>query len=139
VLFDKYAADLDLNTILLCVGPENQEVKKLPELVQDWIAQTHGPTAEERVGHRTSLFLCMTKADTLFDFSTGASPERTITNRLDNNINNFPGWTGSWTPGKPFANSFLIRNPKGKKREDLFDYEVPVDLLRARLGRVGAD
>mgnify|MGYP003291016831 CR=1 FL=1 len=23
--------------------------------------------------------------------------------------------------------------------EDLFDYEVPVDLLRARLGRVGAD
>ena len=123
VLFDKYAADLDLNTMLLCVGPENQEVKKLPELVQDWIAQTHGPTPEERVGHRTSLFLCMTKADTLFDFSTGASPERTITNRLDNNINNFPGWTGSWTPGKPFANSFLIRNPKGKKREDLFDYD----------------
>ena len=23
--------------------------------------------------------------------------------------------------------------------EDLFDYEVPLDLLRARLGRVGAD
>jgi glutaredoxin len=23
--------------------------------------------------------------------------------------------------------------------QDLFDYEVPVDLLRARLGRVGAD
>jgi hypothetical protein len=23
--------------------------------------------------------------------------------------------------------------------EDLFEYEVPVDLLRARLGRVGAD
>ena len=43
MLFDKYAADLDLNTMLLCVGPENQEVKKLPELVQDWIAQTHGP------------------------------------------------------------------------------------------------
>ena len=72
------------------------------------------------------------KADTLFDFSTGASPERTITNRLDNNINNFPGWTGSWTPGKPFASSFLIRNPKGKKREELFDYDEQAAPARRR-------
>ena len=27
----------------------------------------------------------------------------------------------------------------GRDGEDLFEYEVPVDLLRARLGRVGAD
>ena len=46
VLFDKYAEDLDLNSMLLCVGPENPEVKKLPELVENWIAGTHGPRAD---------------------------------------------------------------------------------------------
>ncbi len=124
VLFDKYAEDLDLNSMLLCVGPENPEVKKLPELVENWIAGTHGARAEDRTNKRTALFFCLTKCDTLFDLSAGQEgAERVLTNRLDNNISNFPGWTTDWQPGKAFSNCYLIRNPKGKKREDLFLYE----------------
>lgn len=125
VLFDKYAADLDLNTMLLCVGDSNQDVAKLPELVQDWIGVTHGASAEERaarVHQRTSLFFCLTKADKLFDFSTGTEPAQSIANRLDSSVSKFSGWTRQWLPGRPFTNLFFIRNPKGIKREDLFDY-----------------
>ena len=38
------------------------------------------------------------------------------------------------------ARRYGVRVPVGAvDGQDLFDYEVPVDLLRARLGRVGAD
>ena len=126
VLFDKYAADLDLNTMLLCVGDSNQDVAKLPELIQDWVNVTHGPDPEARAARpnrRTSLFFCLTKADKLFDFSTGTAPEPSIANRLDSSIGKFSGWIRQWLPGQPFTNLFFIRNPKGIKREDLFDYE----------------
>ncbi|WP_027135651.1 virulence factor SrfC family protein [Geminicoccus roseus] len=131
VLFDKYAADLDLNTMLLCVGDSNQDVAKLPELVQDWVGVTHGATAEERArraGRRTSLFFCLTKADKLFDFSTGTEPAQSVANRLDSSVSKFSGWTRQWLPGRPFTNLFFIRNPKGIQREDLFDYAVAPEL-----------
>jgi hypothetical protein len=124
VLFDKYAAELDLNTMLLCVGPENQEVRKLPELVEGWIGETHGKTPREREGRRVSLFMCLTKADRLFDVSAGSAPEQSVRNRLANNFNFYPGWTTEWSPGRAFSNTHLIRNPNFT-REDLFDYEAP--------------
>ncbi len=123
VLFDNYVADLDLNSMLLCVGPENQEVRKLPELIEGWIARTHGRRPEERHGRRTALFFCMTKADRLFDLATGASDGESTRNRLANNIGFYPGWTEAWTPGRPFDNCYLIRNPN-VRRDDLFLYEA---------------
>ena len=121
VLFDKYVADLDLNSMLLCVGPENQEVRKLPELIEGWIARTHGTKPEDRRGRRISLFFCMTKADRLFDLATGASDAESTRNRLSNNLGFYPGWTEIWTPGEPFNNTYMIRNPN-IRRDDLFDY-----------------
>lgn len=123
VLFDNYVADLDLNSMLLCVGPENQEVRKLPELIEGWIARTHGRRPEDREGRRTSLFFCMTKADRLFDLATGASDSESTRNRLANNIGFYPGWTEAWTPGRPFDNCYLIRNPN-VRRDDLFLYDA---------------
>ncbi len=123
VLFDNYVADLDLNSMLLCVGPENQEVRKLPELIEGWIARTHGRRPEDREGRRTALFFCMTKADRLFDLATGASDSESTRNRLANNIGFYPGWTETWTPGRPFDNCYLIRNPN-VRRDDLFLYET---------------
>ncbi len=122
VLFDNYVADLDLNSMLLCVGPENQEVRKLPELIDGWIARTHGRRPEDREGRRVSLFFCMTKADRLFDLATGASDSESTRNRLANNIGFYPGWTENWTPDRPFDKTFLIRNPN-VRRDDLFVYE----------------
>ena len=121
VLFDKYAADLDLNTMLLCVGPENQEVRKLPELIDGWIGQTHGRQPQDREGRRVSLFFCMTKADKLFDLAAGETPPQKVKIRMSNNLGFYPGWTETWTPGKGFDNCYLIRNPNFM-REDLFDY-----------------
>ncbi len=122
VLFDNYVADLDLNSMLLCVGPENQEVRKLPELIEGWIARTHGRRPEDRAGRRVSLFFCMTKADRLFDLATGASDGESTRNRLANNIGFYPGWTENWAQGRTFDNCYLIRNPN-IRRDDLFDYE----------------
>ncbi len=44
-LVDDYAADLDLNDKLRCVGPGNLgRHRKCHELVEDWIRETHGAT-----------------------------------------------------------------------------------------------
>ncbi len=136
VLFDNYVADLDLNSMLLCVGPENQEVRKLPELIEGWIGRTHGRKPEDRQGRRVALFLCMTKADRLFDLATGASDSESTRNRLANNIGFYPGWTENWTPGKPFDNSYLIRNPN-IRRDDLFDYEGGQSKIGSEGGSAG--
>ena len=142
VLFDKYAAELDLNTMLLCVGPENQEVRKLPELVEGWIGETHGRTPMDRADRRVSLFLCLTKADKLFDVASGSAPDQSVKNRLSNNFNFYPGWTTEWAPSRAFDNTFLIRNPNFS-REDLFDYhprlpDAPPESVPAE-ARVRAD
>ena len=36
-LFERYCAEQELTSMLLCIGPSNQEVKTLPEMVFDWI------------------------------------------------------------------------------------------------------
>jgi hypothetical protein len=36
-LFERYCAEQELTSMLLCIGPSNQEVKTLPEMVYDWI------------------------------------------------------------------------------------------------------
>ncbi|MDX5298939.1 MAG: putative virulence factor [Gammaproteobacteria bacterium] len=122
VLFDRYVADLDLNSMLLCVGPENQEVAKLPELVEDWVHKTHGLHPEDREGRRVGLFFCLTKCDGLFRLAAGESADLKLTNRFENNLRFFTGWTQQWTAGAPFTNCYLIRNPKAGRQDGLFDY-----------------
>jgi hypothetical protein len=122
VLFDNYAADLDLNVMLLCSGPENQEVKSLPGLLKDWIGRTQGETPAERAGRQTGLFYCLTKCDTLFVRRVGA--EDPVATRMENNLGPYTWWTEEWTPGAPFDNLFFIRNP-GIEDRGLFEYAEP--------------
>ncbi|GEO81720.1 virulence factor SrfC family protein [Pararhodospirillum oryzae] len=124
VLFDKYSSDLELNTMLLCADDRNQEVAKLADLVQGWVARTHGATPEKREGSRTTLFFCLTKADTLFQQKAGATSENIITTRFNKDVGFYASWTKEWKNGKPFSNIFMIRNPKFVCR-DLFEYEAP--------------
>lgn len=121
VLFDKYSADLDLNTMLLCSDDRNQEVRKLAELVNRWVGRTNGVLPGDRRGKRTTLFLCLTKADTLFDQMAGAEVDKKIHARVKKDMDFYTLFTEEWTPGKPFDNVFLVRNPKFV-RKDLFDY-----------------
>ena len=68
--------------MLLCIGPSNQEVKTLPEMVYDWIASTHGATPEQRAQQPTALFLVLTKFDMEFEEKAGErSPEGRWTTR----------------------------------------------------------
>ncbi|MEE2950490.1 MAG: virulence factor SrfC family protein [Pseudomonadota bacterium] len=120
VLFDNYAADLDLNAMLLCVGPENQEVKSLPGLVREWVTQTHGDTPERRQGREPALFLCLTKSDMLFGRKVGG--ENPVQKRLENNLAPYGWWADEWVPGRAFDNMFFIRNP-GIENRGLFTYE----------------
>ncbi|SMF66217.1 Putative virulence factor [Tistlia consotensis] len=122
VLFDKYSADLDLNSMLLCSDERNQEVKKLPDLVQRWIARTHGARPADREGKRVALFYCLTKADTLFNLSEGSNADDVVRNRFNKDVKFYQPWISEWLPDRPFDNLFLVRNPKFMRR-DLFTYE----------------
>jgi hypothetical protein len=125
LLFDNYAAELDLNVMLLCTGPENQEVKTLPGLTKEWVTRTHGDTPAKRAGKPTALFYCLTKCDTLFVRKVGS--DNPVSTRLGNNFRPYTWWLDEWTPGAPFDNLFLIRNP-GIEDRGLFNYAAkPVD------------
>lgn len=115
-LFQRYCATRELNSMLLCIGPSNQEVQDLPGVINAWIAGTHGPTPDSRANKRVSLFLVLTKFDMEFEDKKGApSLEMRWDNRLRASLLDFFGkqhdWPGQWTQGQPFNNIFMLRNP----------------------------
>jgi hypothetical protein len=118
-LFDKFSADLQLTTMLLCVGPSNLEVAGLPRLVEDWIATTHGLLPAERKNLPTSLFLVLTKFDQELAQDPGkpADGSRWKT-RLEASLlrpfgahSHRTNWVNTWHPNRPFNNTFWLRNP----------------------------
>lgn len=118
-LFDKFSADLQLTTMLLCVGPSNLEVAGLPRLVEEWIATTHGLSPAERKNLPTSLFLVLTK----FDQELAQDPGRPADGsrwktRLEASLlrpfgahSHRTSWVNTWHPKMPFNNTFWLRNP----------------------------
>lgn len=120
-LYQRYVADQELTAMLLCIGPSNQDVRTLPGMVREWVDATHGATPEERAKHPTALFLVLTKFDAEFEEKQGASepgegdgPNRWSA-RIQANITSFlaldHSWPLEWTPGRPFDNTFWLRNP----------------------------
>ena len=117
-LYQRYLAEQELTSMLLCLRHSNQEVRTVPAMVRDWIDSTHGATPEARLGQDVALFLVLTMFDMEFELKGGASDdsvERWST-RLKTTIFEFLGlghdWTENWTPGKPFNNTFWLRNPE---------------------------
>ena len=55
-LFERYCAEQELTSLLLCIGPSNQEVKSLPEMVYEWISTTHGTTPDQRAQQPNAMF-----------------------------------------------------------------------------------
>ena len=126
-LFERYCAEQELTSMLLCIGPSNQEVKTLPEMVYDWIAGTHGATPEQRAQQPTALFLVLTKFDMEFEEKAGErSPESRWTTRLESSLLNFFGkqyhWPRQWDTEGAFRNSYWLRNPNFKAKH-MFDYD----------------
>lgn len=128
-LFERYATNLELNTMLLCIGPSNQEVRGLPEIVKYWIDSTHGPTPEERAKKSdTSLFFVLTQFDKEFerkpdwkDTVSSRWSTRLFSSMLDF-FGKYHSWPREWRPGRPFDNTYCLRNPN-IDQPALFDYE----------------
>lgn len=126
-LFERYCAEQELTSMLLCIGPSNQEVKSLPEMVYEWISSTHGVTPEQRSQQPNALFLVLTKFDMEFEEKAGErSPESRWITRLESSLLNFFGkqheWPRQWDTNGPFRNSFWLRNPNFKAK-NIFDYD----------------
>ena len=126
-LFDRYVAEQELTSMLLCIGDSAQEVATLPNMIHDWIGKTHGATPQDRDGKRTVLFFVLTKFDTLFEEKTGADNDQTrFSTRLYASLTGFFGkaheWPAEWTPGVGFKNCFWLRNPSFKA-EAIIDYD----------------
>ena len=128
-LFDRYCAEQELTSMLLCIGPSNQEVRTLPAMIKDWIDGTHGAEPVDRLQHQTALFLILTKFDAEFEEKAGQaeSSEARWTVRLNTSLLDFFGkadpWPREWTPDQPFNNTFWLRNPNFKAKH-ILDYDA---------------
>lgn len=120
-LFERYCEEQELTSMLLCIGPSNQEVQDLPGAINNWISLTQGETPQTRRGHEPTLFFILTKVDMEFARKRGAdssTDEADNANswdiRMGSSLTNFFGaqydWPGNWD-GRPFRNVFLLRNP----------------------------
>ena len=91
-----------------------------------WIDQTIGATPADRAKQKNALFLVLTKMDREFEQKAGETEESRKLRwsaRLNNSlINNFRGeWPANWD-GRPFDNTFWLRNPTVID-ERLMDYD----------------
>ncbi len=130
-LFERYCAEKELTSMLLCIAPGNQEVQDLPRAVQQWIASTHGETPERRAQSSEdtgpALFFILTKMDMEFEKKKGTpSVEARWTTRLQSSLIDFFGqnddWPTNWDGARPFNNVFLLRNPNFRC-EAIFDFK----------------
>jgi hypothetical protein len=128
-LYQRYLAEQELTSMLLCFRDSNQEVASVPFMVNDWIETTHGatPAARAKVG-QTALFLILTMFDREFELKAGQkddSVERWST-RFETVIKSFLAkshdWPNEWTPGTPFSNSYWLRNP-AIRNDGLIEYD----------------
>ncbi len=147
-LFQRYCAERELTSMLLCIGPSNQEVQDLPGVINDWVLSAHGERPEMRRGKPVALYFVLTKFDMEFEQKKGApSVETRWDNRLHASLLDFFGkqhdWPRIWDGVGAFNNLFLLRNPnfrfdavleydeKGREKGIRPDQQKYVDALEA--------
>lgn len=126
-LFERYCEEKELTSMLLCIGPGNQEVQDLPRAVYEWICSTHGENPAPRAGKAPALFFVLTKMDMEFEKKKGMpSVETRWTTRLQSSLLDFFGkqhdWPENWDGSHPFSNVFLLRNPNFRS-EAIFSFD----------------
>ncbi len=129
-LFDKYSAQLELTSMVLCIGPLNQEVVGLDAMVEDWIIKTHGDKPETREKLKTALFLVLTKFDQEFAEGAGKTLDgsRWATRLHASLLNSFgahahkTNWVSKWSTKNAFNNIFWLRNPNADQ-SGLIEYD----------------
>ncbi len=129
-LFQRYVEEQEITSMLLCAQPNNLDVDQLPQVVAKWITETHGPKPEDRIGKEELLFFVFTKFDLHFKRKTSDASfglENRLEGAIDNPLiqsygNSSDSWVKNWTPGQPFNNCYLMRNPNILNGE-IFDIE----------------
>lgn len=143
-LFDRYVAEQEISSILLCIKPSNQEVVELPDMIDRWIQTTHGASAADRARAETALFLVLTMMDQHFNERAGDegnNPSDRFKARLGSSLTSYFGkahrWPFEWTPGAPFKNTYWLRNPNFKA-EFLIRYNgsQEVEILSEKVEKV---
>ena len=129
-LFDRYVAEQEITSMLLCIPDSNMEVADLPRLIEDWIAHTHGATADLRASAEKLLFFVLTKFDKHLIDSAGASDDaasrfqrRIQASLLEKFAAMTESWPNNWAAGKPFDNCFWLRNPNFPA-ESVIEYDA---------------
>ncbi len=141
-LYQRYLAEQELTSMLLCFRPGNQDVPTVPHMVYDWISSTHGADPKDRIGRDVALFIVYTMFDIEFGEKAGLrddSVERWST-RLETTLFSFlgksHGWVKDWTPGKPFDNIYWLRNPSAIDKGLLNYDDHNVELSLRDTGRI---
>lgn len=120
-LFNRYLDARELTAMLLCVKDSTQEVATLSKMVDDWLDVTHGMQAEARSEADCALFFVLTMADKHF---SATDAKMLLEDRMESSFEKFVGsgdhaktsdegqvsWLNDWSKGKPFNNSFWLRN-----------------------------
>lgn len=117
-LFDKYCESQEISSLVLCIGPSNQEVVGLDSIIEDWIISTHGQSSQDRLLSRIALFFVLTKFDQEFGEGGLNLDGGRWTTRLQASLI-FPfgnragrtNWVNDWSQGAAFNNLFWLRNP----------------------------
>ncbi|MET4687648.1 virulence factor SrfC family protein [Sinorhizobium fredii] len=143
-LFDRYVAEQEISSILLCIKPSNQEVVELPDMIDRWIQTTHGATPADRARAETALFLILTMMDQHFTEKAGEegqNPSDRFKARMGASLTSYFGkahrWPFEWTPGTPFKNTFWLRNPNFKAEFMIrYDGNQEVEILPEKVEKV---
>ncbi|MBZ9994116.1 virulence factor SrfC family protein [Mesorhizobium sp. BH1-1-4] len=145
-LFDRYVAEQELSSMLLCIKPSNQDVATLPDMIDDWIRASHGESPLDRTRTETALFLVLTMFDMHFSEKAGEEGQSLsdrFSARLGASLTRFFGkahkWPFEWMPDKPFNNSYWLRNPNFKA-ESLIKYKgsAEIGILPDKVAKVAA-
>ncbi|MCI0598831.1 MAG: putative virulence factor [Beijerinckiaceae bacterium] len=129
-LFQRYTAEQELTSMLLCLRPSNLDVTTLPAVIEEWIAVTHGRTPEDRRHRPVLLFFLFTMFDQHLAEKAGdegVDPGLRFQSRIEASLlkpfAKLPeSWPVKWTPEQPFKNCYWIRNPN-YKAEGVIQYE----------------
>ncbi|CAH2603540.1 conserved protein of unknown function [Rhodovastum atsumiense] len=151
-LFERYAAERELNALLLCIKESNNPYDAtIRQALRNWIARTHGERPEDRARVATSLFVVLTRMDVHFDRTGGRDPrapsgdlwEARIKASLQQPLQESDGWLDAWHPGRAFDNVLLARNPtRSQSLSTLDEAEREVAFLpgvEERIARWGAE
>ena len=119
-LFERYAAERELNALLLCIKESNNAYDAtIRQSIRNWINRTHGNSPDARARVETALFIMLTRMDMHFNRTPGRDDsmasddlwEARVKASLLQPLQEANGWLDNWHPGQPFSNTLLARNP----------------------------